>query len=192
MSMPASTLSLLLDLAAVSKNCCSPLESFTHSKPCWPSLSFFPFLLPGEKDGAEVEGRAGSRCQAGVLLPKRPADNKVLLRLGAGGQKSKCHPLAVERPKDLSPASDRRQGTVAHFLILAGRLAGILPRQTSAVSARADLLLQVLFQIARLDASLTFGRWCAGRRKRGNLYPFLRRLVKVLSLLQDSKTHTLY
>lgn len=52
----------------------------------------------------------------------------------------------------MSPASDRRQGTVAHFLILAGRLAGILPRQTSLASAQADLLPWVLFQAARLGA----------------------------------------
>lgn len=149
-----------------------PLESFTCLKPCWPSLSFLPFLLFGEKDGAKAEGRAGSQCQAGVLLLKSLADSKVVLRLGAGRQKSKCHPLAVERAKDLSPASGRRQGTVARFLILAGRLAGILPRQTSVVSARADLLPWVLFQIARLSASPTFGRWCAGRKERGNPYPF--------------------
>lgn len=139
-----------------------------------------------------MEGRAGSQCQAGVLPLKSPADSKVMPQLGAGRQKSKCHPLAAERAKDLSPASDRRQGTVAYFLILAGRLAGILPRQTSVVSAWADLLLWVLFQIARLGASPAFGRWCAGGRERGNPYPFLRRLVKLLSLLQDSKTHTLY
>ena len=167
-------------------------ESFARFKPCQPSLSFLPFLLFGEKDGAEAEGTAGSQCQTGVLLLKSPADSKVAPRLGAGRHKSKCHPLAVERAEDLSPASDRRQGTVARFLILAGRLAGILPRQTNVVSARADLLPRVLFQIARLGASPAFGRWCASGRERGNPYPFLRRLVKLLSLLQDSKTHTLY
>lgn len=126
------------------------------------------------------------------LLPKSAADSKVASRLGAGRQKSKCHPLAAERAEDLSPASDRCQGTVDCFLILVGRLAGILPRQTSVVSSWADLLPRVLFQVARLGASLAFGSWCAGGRERGNPYPFLRRLVKLLSLLQDSKTHTLY
>lgn len=123
----------------------------------------------------------------GVLLLKSLADSKVVSCLGAGTRKSKCHPLAAERAKDLSPASDRRQGTVAHFLILAGRLAGILPRQTSVVSARADLLPRILFQIAWLSASPAFRRWCAGGRERGNPYPFLRRLVKLLSLLKTVK-----
>lgn len=103
-------------------------------------------LFCGEdSDGAQSRG---SWWQAGVLPPKSPADSKVLPWLGAGRQQSKCHPLAAERAKDLSPASGRCQGTVACFLILAGRLAGISPRQTSLVPAQPDLLPWLLFQAA--------------------------------------------
>lgn len=127
------------------------------------------FLLLGSKSpfGAKVDeywAFVGVAAGWELLLPGSSA-TKVAPLFGTGRQRPKCHPLAAEIAKDLSPASDRSQGTVACVLILVGALARMLPRQTSAVPAHPNLLLPVLVQVTQLNLSSVFRKWCAGGRR---------------------------
>lgn len=134
-----------------------------------PLLWFLLFLLLGSRSpfGAKVDeywAFVGVATGWELLLPGSSA-TKVALLFGTGRQRPKCHPLAAEIAKDLSPASDRSQGAVACVLILVGALAGMLPRQTSTVPAQPNLLLPVLVQVTQLNLSSVFRKWCAGGRR---------------------------